>query len=346
MPALGGLGLHQEISRLHRHADMKNQLSKILPTIFLGVVVLLNPRFAHAVPAAFWDDLVRDFSQAEKSTQIARAGQVSEDMARSGRAREAIEAALKRADQLTPESRAAARLAEVEQILSRVAQQGDSTLLREIRALAPEQREIAAVLARGGQTLASKVPDLRARSLLLANGGADLVAAAGQHGDEFVKESLRFQAALDAGKIASPPGLRAVTLADFGGAMSRGGKASWEFYKNYVRPNWKEWLAGTALAAYILNPEAFQDAAGHVTERGIAEAEKFGGKLLGAVLRGAGEGGKKAVDEVIKGVNGPFGDWRSWVGLAALLFVVSLTIPRLRFFVFWPVRWLWKTPDK
>lgn len=345
MPALGGLGSRQEISRLHRNTDMKNHFSKLLPTILLGAVVLLTPRFAHAVPAAFWDDLVRDFSQAEKSTQIARAGQVSEDMARSGRAREAIESALKRADQLTPESRAAARLAEVERILSRVAQQGDASLLRDIRALAPEQREVAAVLARGGQTLASKVPDLRVRSLLLKSGGADLVAAAGQHGDDFVNEALRFQAALDAGKIVSPPGMRVVTVADFGRTMSQGGKASWQFYQNYVRPNWKVWLAGTALAAYIIDPDGFQDAAGRITEKGIENAEKFGGKVLSAALQGAAKGGKQAVDEVFNTSTQYFRDWEAWVGLAALVLVVSL-IPRLRFFVLWPVRWLCKKPDR
>src|SRR5690606_14992921 len=90
--------------------------------------------------------------------------------------------------------------------------------------------------------------------------------------------------------------------ADFASALTRHGDATWNFWKQFVQPHWKLWTASGALAAYLANPEYFQDAAGGLTEAGFQRLTELMGEVTAAAIRGIGKGSDTAADAVSSAV--------------------------------------------
>ena len=163
-------------------------------------------------------------------------------------------------------------------------------LIKHIDALDNAGLETALVITKGGQQLARNVPDVVQRAKLLQKGGVDTVAAIGIHGDDAARTVIRLDAALDAGQLVVPRGVPAPVLADFGKVMTRMGDAGWTFWQAYIVPHWKIWAGGGALAAYLANPELFQDALGGLTEAGARELTKLVGTVATSTITGAAQG--------------------------------------------------------
>lgn len=102
-----------------------------------------------------------------------------------------------------------------------------------------------------------------------------------------------------------------------------------------MRPHWKLWLTGTALAAVMLAPDEYLDAAGNLTRAGIEKVAKLGGAVLAGALAGiaqaTGEATRQVVRQTAEQVSKTFfGDAWGIVAFALVLSAVVLAVPLTR----------------
>ncbi len=298
------------------------------------------------------DDLVRGTARVADEIPVQKIDDFVAELSKSRAAREAVDAELRKAGRIAEGgqvARGAARSDEVFRLLGAATNQLDPSVLRRIESLDGASREAAFVLAKGGDDLARTVPDLATRARLLREGGAETVAAVGMFGPEAARAALRLDEAIRGGSVLVKDGTRAVSVADFGSIMTRFGDASWSFWKQYVQPHWKVWAASGALAAYLVNPEYFQDTAGKLTEAGFKHLTEFAGEVAAAAIRGVGEGTGSATEKVGDAVWDTYfkGDKGIYAAIGTMTFVVgiSLMFRRIRYWALRPFRWLNQAPN-
>ena len=195
----------------------------------------------------------------------------------------------------------------------------------------PEDIRAAAVLVDGARRIDDAVPDAALRSDLIRRGGNDALQSAGMRaeaaGDLIYLDRYLARTDLD---LASQ--LRRPTMTDFAGVVAD--DARWKFWQQYVVPNKQLWASGAALAAYLVAPEMWHDAAGNITEKGLALAGDFGGEVLAGALRGLRQGGEKLGEKVaaeipILGSSSLVG-WIGMIAIVAVLAIVALATLRRR----------------
>lgn len=297
------------------------------------------------------DDLVRGAARVTDSIQLKNVDELIAELSKSRAARETVDAELRKAGRLVEGGqvvRGATRSDELLRLLRSSARELDPNILRRLESLDEPSLQTAFLLAKGGDELAKTVPDLTARARLLREGGAETVAAVGMFGPEAARAALRLDEAIRGGSLVVRDGARAVTVADFGKVMIRFGEASWSFWKKYIQPHWKTWLITGALAAYLVNPELFQDALGNLTEQGFKKLTEFAGEVAAAAIRGVGEGSGSAVEKVSGAMwqtylQGPKGVY-AILGTIALVVCVLLLFKRTRMWILRPFRWLHHVP--
>lgn len=229
-------------------------------------------------------------------------------------------------------------------------------LLKQVDQLDGPGRKMALIMVEGGEKLTIVVPDFAARSQLIRAGGADLVASAGMYGDDFVKNTVRLNTAIDAGTLGKSlnklqPGIitakKTITLSDFTATVSKWGEAGADFFNKAIMPNWKI-LAGSGVVAWwILDPEGFLDTAGNITEEGIRRITLLAGEVAARSMEGAIRGTGEGVKSITTNVWSGFQDFGMYgvVGLILLLALGSLAFRRLRYYAFAPFRWLNRSPE-
>lgn len=207
-------------------------------------------------------------------------------------------------------------------------------LAKDLARLDLPSQEAALLLARGSKRIADVVPDVALRSRLLREGGGEVVAALGRF-DDLADDAVRFDLAVSKGAVRSPSGMRKLGTDDFGRFFLEQGKRGHQFWTVYVRPHWKLWLAGTALAAVMIAPDEFLDAAGNLTEHGIKRVGELGGEVLArtvtAAIAASGEASKKVIRETTEQVSKTFfSDVWGIPALALLLVVIVIAVPVTR----------------
>lgn len=298
--------------------------------------------------AGIWDQLIRAGTRVADDVPIRQADELAEQMARSKVVREAVEdqvrAGLRRAGQ-ADDGVAYAR--HLRRMLQDEAAALDPALLRRLEPLDTPAQEVALILQRGSRRLSDAVPDLAQRARLVQDGGPETVAALGMFGDELVDSALRLDAALRAGRVPSPRGMRAVQMGDFGQLFVKHGRAAERFWSEYVGPHWKAWLAGGALAWYLLDPEGFMDTAGRLTEEGFKRLTEALGEVLAIAIRGVGSGAKEAIGTSGEAILETYlSDWRGLAALAATLLLLGFVFARTRYYLLGPLRWLRRPPPQ
>lgn len=297
------------------------------------------------------DDLVRGTARVADEVPVKKLDELVAEMGKSRAAREAVDTELRKAGWL-PETKKGAqssvRSDEVLRLLRSATSDLDPSVIRRLEQLDGASRDVALVLAKGGDDLTRAVPDLATRGRLVREGGAETVAAVGMFGPDAGRAALRLDEAVKGGSLIVKDGGRAVTVADFGNAMTRYGDASWKFWKEYVQPHWKLWAASGALAAYLTNPGDFQDAAGKLTRAGFQHLTEFGGEISASAIRGVGDGSGRAFEKVTKATRETYFNSKNGVyaviGTVVFLFCVSLFFRRVRWWVLWPLQWLNQRP--
>ena len=319
--------------------------------LILGVVLMVVTPTSTAVAqrGAVFGDLIRKAARVSDDVPLRRLDEIIEDVGRSRGARESLESEIRQSTRALEEAgKSASRSEQVLMLLRKSTTQLDPTLLRRIEHLDEGAREAALVLVRGAEHLRTSVPDLAARSRFLADGGPETVAAVGALGPGAARAAVRLDEAIRAGSVVVRDAGRPVALTDFGRVMSRGGKASWDFWKTYVQPNWKVWIASGALAAYLADPEEFQDAAGRLTESGFKRLTELAGSVAAASIRGVGQGAGRATADVTTALGETFltGPRRisAIIGSSIVVLGLTLSFRRVRHFVMKPIRWLQEEP--
>ncbi len=280
--------------------------------------------------------LIRQASRLADDIPIGQLDDVAEQIARKRLGREALEAELKTTGRISKSgddvARSAARSAEAARWIKAAVPGGlDPKLTRWVNDLDQPAREAAAVLARGGKAIDQAVPDLIARTRLVAAGGAETIAAAGL-ADNLVKDAVRIDTAIRSGAMIIPPGVRSITLRDFGKLMIDQGKPAQQFWEKYVRPHWKTWMAGGAMAAYLADPETFMDIAGNLTEAGSQRLTALLGAATARVITGITAGTQQSIDSVSKSLVDAGRDTLGGLLVSGLIMLtaLSLTFYRLR----------------
>ena len=282
-----------------------------------------------------WNRLIR---QTTKTAEILPVNKTEETIARlskTGAASELLETELKGVGRISPELKGLARESAVRSEVARAVEKDSGG-----RGTDPSSGHHENGLGSPGdcpsrcsgrQDHGRSGPGSASRGRMLKEGGAELIAAVGLHGEEAALTAQRLDHAIKSGHLVVPKGMRAPSLADFGNAMTKFGPGSWEFWKQYVIPHWKEWAACGALTAYLLYPEEFQNAAGEMTERGFDELTKLGGKVLAAAIRGTGKGSDQAAQEIGKAVQETYalGGW-AIAGVIGSALLLLLSIPMVR----------------
>lgn len=208
--------------------------------------------------------------------------------------------------------------------------------------------ESTLVYARGGRRLKEVIPDMAVRARVTRNGGAPALASLGireaKIADDLIKlDALTLTKKLPATINGTP------TLARFGTLMSESSGRFHQFYQNYIRGNEGKWLAGGALAAWLTNPDAFQDAAGKLTEEGSKRLVELLGEVGAAAITGVSEGaqaaGRKVVKATTEGLFGGAYRWAAWIGMAALVYLLGILLPITRSCFMFPIRRIFSRPS-
>jgi len=293
-------------------------------------------------------DLARESAKIADDVPVRSIDDIVEEAGRSRAIRDTIEAEMRVGRELPQ----AARRSEAVLNLIRKSASIDPVTLRRIGELDATAQDAALVITRGGSEIAVAIPDLAARSKMVAAGGPELLAVVGAReaktAREVALEAYRVQQAIEAGKVISTTG-KAVTVADFGRAVARHGEATIQFWDTYVKPHWGKWLTGGAIAAYLADPQGFQDATGKLTEAGFLRLTGLVGEVTAAAIRGAGKGGGGALHAIFTAIFDTFFTGQNrFYSLAGVLFIgmaLMLRFRRVRHWAGRPFRWLDQTPS-
>jgi len=286
--------------------------------------------FPEPLQAANLGRIVRRAADVADDVPVRRLDDVMEQTAKSRAGRELLEklSGSKHLDDALEHSKA------LRKAMKEVLGSADGAVLKELDALPRATQEAALVMAHGGKRLKQAVPDLALRSRLIREGGAETLSALGRF-DDLGDDLVRFDSALKAGKLPSPPGMRGVTVEDFGSFFHRQGERGHSFWQKYVRPHWKLWVGTTALAAVLLAPDEYLDKAGDLTREGLQKIGRLGGATLAGALagaiEGAGEAAKEVVEETVSSIRRTFFTSLSGIIAAVLLVLVAmLLVPATR----------------
>lgn len=298
---------------------------------------------ALGAPAALWGDLMRSGAKGDEAIGAAvRAERVASELSRGGAAKRAI------SHDIGEVADAAARGRKLKSLLEATLYQPDPALLRRIGTLGQNEMEAALVLARGSRRLIVVAPDVAIRGRLLSEGGSDLVAAIGLHGDDLARDATRLSDMISAGRIPARIADQS-SLARFSEVMRSGDGGAWTFWKVYVVPHWGKWAVGGAFATYLANPEYFHDAAGKITKEGMRRVGVIIGKVVSGAMDGAAEGGKSAVDQIWQKFKKHYlhgsGAWGAWLGLLVMCWIIGMLLPRTRRICLAPLAWLFRKPE-
>ncbi len=316
----------------------------------LALVLFCSASYSQGIQGVM-SDLVRGATKITDDIPTKKVDDIVAELKNSRVTRELVDKELITAGKITDRSnaaRTAARSDEVLHLLRSITAGLDPSVFPRLQKLDDASRDVALVLARGSEELSRTVPDLATRGRLVREGGLETVAATGLYGPDVARTAIRIDEAIKGGTIVVKEGNRAVTVADFGYALTKYKDASWRFWNTYVQPHWKVWAASGALAAYLNNPEYFQDLAGDLTEAGLKNLTEFVGEVIASGIRGTGTGSGKAIEDIVDAANETFFRSNFWlypvIGTIIFLGCISLLFRRVRYWVFRLFLWLNRTP--
>jgi hypothetical protein len=320
-------------------------------SIAILIVLLAAPGWAKI--SNVFGDLVRGTARVTEELPLRHAEDLVAQLPKSKAVRDVVTRELQQSGKLLDKADDAAKLATrsraVLQWLGQATAHLNPSVMHRLEQLDDVSRESALILAKGGKHLSETLPDISRRAHLLREGGAPTVAAIGLHGPEAAHAATWVDEAIKGGALTIPQGQRAVTLADFGMTMTKSGETSWRFWKTYVQPHPKLWLASGALAVYLLNPEAFQDAVGGLTEAGFEHLTQLGGRVSADAIRGIGKGSVQAGQDIgnavketyLSGLHGIL----AAIGTILVLCAALGMFRRIRSYVLRPFAWLNHVPQ-
>lgn len=122
---------------------------------------------------------------------------------------------------------------------------------------------------------------------------------------------------------------------EYKNVIRKTGSGAAEFFSKYLKPHYKELAAAGLVSAYLVAPERFHDAAGHLTESATRELTRLGIEVGTAASWGFWNGIRSKVEE---------SPVFSLFGIVAILSCLVLTLRRIRRHLFRAIRPLFTTP--
>jgi hypothetical protein len=257
---------------------------------YLITTLLIFVFTVQSASAISFSNILRKTAKVADNVPVRNADDLVKTMSRNKSSREALE---KAAGRIVKSADSAALKNTVKKELHSI----DPSLVRFADELDKPSQQYLLVLGKGAKTCEKNLPDILQRSKFLTRGGAETVTAVGMYGDDAAKAAMRFDAALQGGKIISPQGMRAVQLDDFGKLFTKYGDAANNFWTKYVTPHWSKWMAGGVLAWYLLDPDGFMDTAGNLTEEGIKRLKQAAGDAIATVISDISKGSEQAIEK-------------------------------------------------
>ena len=308
----------------------------------LFVWIVIGLAIPHCVFADSWrtiSRIVREVGEVSDDLPLRRIDEVTAGAKRSRLAEETIERKLGKVSLDTADE---AR--HLDRIWRELVRPGRDYILKEVKALPIPEQRLACALSIGAHQLKQSIPDIATRGTLMRNGGPETLLAIARYPD-LAEDALRFDMAVKNRRLLSPASGRSIETADFGRFFESTGDRGYYFWNKYVRPNWKLWLGGSALAAVMLAPDEYLDEVGNFTERGLAKIARFGSKTLfdavSGAARGTIEGTGTGIKEVVETTWGSFVATflTSFSGIVALFCLVAVVTVLVK-----PWRcWIYKT---
>ncbi|MDO4571383.1 MAG: hypothetical protein Q4D38_13435 [Planctomycetia bacterium] len=196
----------------------------------------------------------------------------------------------------------------IRQIEEVVGASADPALLKSLRQLDDAGLETVLLASRGSRNLVAAAPDIAHRADLFRKLDGETLCLIGRY-DNLARDAYIFEQTRAAGRIVSPPGVRGVTLDDFGNFFKKTGEKGYEFWQTSVRPHWKLWATSGVLATILLAPESYSEYAIEVASDGVQKIVRVAGAVVeesanvaGAVvsegIRSTGEGVGAAVEDI------------------------------------------------
>lgn len=246
------------------------------------VAVVASLAVAMVCPVAEAIDVgrtLRKIARVADDVPISKLDDAATEMASSRFARELIQKAGARVDDVADRARVMRKL------LTESADGLPPAVLKEIDTLEGPAQETLAVLARGSKKIGSSIPDVAERARLIKEGGASTLLVVGRY-EDLAEDALSFSAATK--QLPTPSG-GTLSLRDFDDFFIKQGDRAKRFWDKSVRPNWKLWLGSAALATVLATPDEYLDEAGGLLQGAATKLARVGGKALGAALDTAGE---------------------------------------------------------
>ncbi len=266
--------------------------------------------------------VIRKIAQVGDNVPVRKVDDVAKELGKSPAGRDLLQRSGSRITDAPSYQRALNRA-----VRETLQEAGDPALLRHLDRLDNPTKEALLVLGRGSRTIREGIPDIATRARFMGDGGANTVAALGRYGD-LMPDAVRFDAALRAGRITSPPGYRALGLEDFGHFFRAQGDRAHNFWSTYVRPHWGKWLVGGALAAVLLAPDEYLDQVGDVTKEGARRIINLAGDALGGLLEGTVVGIGETTRDTVRGTT--LAAWRTFFsdiwGVLALAVIIAILL--------------------
>jgi hypothetical protein len=287
----------------------------------------------------------RKAAKVTDNVPLRGADELAETMARNKASREALENAARRVvKSADPSMLKNAVKTELHAV--------DPSLVRFADDLPKASQEYLLILGEGVKSCEKNMSDMLQRAKFLERGGAETVTAVGMYGDNAAKAAMRLDAAIHSGKLMSPKGMKAVSLADYGKLFTKYGDAANNFWTKYVTPHWEKWLAGGALAWYLIDPDGFMDTVGNLTEEGLKRLTQCAGDVAATAIAGISKGvehaaekvGTASIDAVKRTAGNFFTSWTTCIGGIVILFIIACCLPFTRYFILKPFKFLLKKP--
>lgn len=224
---------------------------------------------------------LRKIARVADDVPISKLDDAATEVASSRFARELVEKAGARVDDVADRARA------IRKLLADASDGLPPALLKEVDSLEGPAQETLAVLARGSKKIGAAIPDVAERSRLIKEGGAGTLLVVGRY-EDLAEDALSFATDARLGKLPTPSNGN-LSLRDFDEFFIKQGDRAKNFWDKSVRPNWKLWLGTTALATVLATPDEYLDQAGELLHGAALKIARVGGKTLGGALDAGGE---------------------------------------------------------
>jgi len=198
--------------------------------------------------------------------------------------------------------------------LLRFIRQSDVDLARAVEAADPAMRRATLEALAGARAIERAIPSNPVRRAeIVERGGVDLLRAAAHPVEGLGDALLLLDGSMRSGRLPE------TAMAQFGRALDRHGEIFSRVWRDNIVPNWEVVVAGGLVAALLIDPDRFIDAAGRLTSHAAAAFSDLGVEIVTRVVGGVGQGIVRSISRRIEAGEG-------WILLVTGMAIISVPL--------------------